>query len=119
MKPFVLVVEDNNFIARAAQISLSKCGVLVDVAHNGAEAVAATRLRRYALVLMDVEMPVMDGITATKKIRQDEADNGAHVPIIGVTSIDCPLSFKACGMDDWVAKPADYSALLCTWLKAG
>jgi two-component system, sensor histidine kinase and response regulator len=119
MQPFVLVVEDNNFIARAAQLSLSKFGVLVDVAHNGAEAVAATRLRHYALVLMDVDMPVMDGITATKKIRQNEADSGAHVPIIGVTSVDRPLSFIAYGMDDWVEKPADYSALLCTWLKAG
>ncbi len=116
IKPFVLVAEDNRVIARAAQLSLRDLDVFVDVASNGAEAVAATRLRKYALVLMDVEMPIMDGVTATIRIRIDEAKTGAHVPIVGVTSIEDPHSIIACGMDDCVAKPADYPDLVRTWL---
>lgn len=117
IKPFVLVAEDNRVIARAAQLSLRDFDVYVDVARNGAEAVAATRLRKYALVLMDVEMPVMDGVTATIRIRNDEEKTGAHVPIVGVTSIQNPRSIIACGMDDCVAKPADYPDLVRIWLQ--
>ncbi len=117
IKPFVLVVDDNNLIARAAQLSLSNLDVLVDIAHNGAEAVAATRLRRYSLVLMDVEMPVMDGIHATMSIRHDEQKTGRHVPIVGVTSSERPLSCMAFGMDACVSKPADYPVLVETWLE--
>ncbi|MBS2004022.1 MAG: response regulator [Cyanobacteria bacterium SZAS LIN-5] len=115
-KPFVLVAEDNRVIARAAQLSLRNFDLLVDVASNGAEAVAATRLRNYSLVLMDVEMPVMDGITATIRIRVDEEKTGKRVPIVGVTSIENPLSLISCGMDDCVIKPADYPGLVRTWL---
>ncbi|MBS1955468.1 MAG: response regulator [Cyanobacteria bacterium SZAS-4] len=116
IKPLVLVAEDNCLIARAAQLSLRRFDVLVDVVSNGAEAVAAIRARSYALILMDVEMPIMDGVTATRVIRLDELKSGTHIPIIGVTSIENPRSIIACGMDDCVAKPADYEALINTWL---
>jgi two-component system, sensor histidine kinase and response regulator len=112
----VLVAEDNCLIARAAQLSLREFRVIVDVAKNGEEAVAATRLRRYSLVLMDVEMPVMDGVAATVQIRIDEQKTGERIPIVGVTSIEDPLSIISCGMDDCVTKPADYPALLRRWL---
>lgn len=113
----VLVAEDNCLIARAAQLSLREFKIIVDVAKNGEEAVAATRVRNYALVLMDVEMPVMDGVSATQQIRLDEQKSGNRIPIIGVTSIDNPRSIISCGMDDCVPKPADYPALLRAWLR--
>ena len=116
LKPFVLLVEDNNLIARAAQLSLRKFDILVDIAHNGKEAVAATRLRRYSLVLMDVEMPIMDGIDATESIRSDEQNTGHHVPIVGVTAMERPLSCLAHGMDACVTKPANYAALVAEFL---
>lgn len=117
LKPFVLLVEDNNLIAQAAALSLRKFDVLVDIAHNGKEAVDATRLRRYSLVLMDIEMPVMDGINATESIRSDEQNTGRHVPIVGVTATERPLQCLAHGMDACVTKPADYAALVAKFLE--
>jgi len=118
IKPLVLVAEDNCLIARAAQLSLKRFDVLVDIVCNGLEAIAANRSHSYSLILMDVEMPLMDGVAATKAIRLDELQSGAHITIIGVTSIENPQSVISCGMDDCVSKPADYEALLRTWLKA-
>jgi signal transduction histidine kinase/DNA-binding response OmpR family regulator len=113
----VLLVEDNIVNQRVGRLLLEKLGHLVDVVGNGLEAVDAVSLAPYDAVFMDVQMPVMDGLTATTTIR------GAHPPhgqpyIVGLTASVLIEDHQACteaGMDDFLTKPArldDYGAVL-------
>ena len=110
----ILLVEDQEPIREFTRALLAKAGYEVAVAANGAEAVAAVRDADFALVLMDVHMPVMNGLTATQKIRKLTGPR-SKVPIIAISG-NVPLqhvqSLMAAGMNDHIAKPFKKSALL-------
>ena len=104
----VLLVEDNDVNQMVGQNMLTTLGCHVDLAINGIEALSAYEHRQYDAILMDCQMPEMDGFTATKKIREREKNNGLHTPIIALTanaiSGDRELCLSA-GMDDYLSKP--------------
>lgn len=98
----ILIVEDQETIREFARSVLTKAGHQVAVAMDGAEAVAAVRDTAFDLVLMDVYMPVMDGLTATREIRALEGPH-SKVPIIAISGD--AQSTAAAGMDDHIFKP--------------
>jgi CheY-like chemotaxis protein len=103
----ILLVEDLEHNRDLARTILLAAGHEVDVAGNGAEAVEAVQANRYDLVLMDIQMPVMDGITATKRIRELPRP-AANIPIIAMTANVLPQQVKEfgeAGMNDHVGKP--------------
>jgi len=119
--PRVLVAEDNEVNQMLAVHMLEKRGYLVDVAPNGREALEAVSRADYALVLMDCQMPEMDGYDATRAIRGSEADESRHLPIVAMTAHSMPGDRERClaaGMDDYLAKPLDsgaFDAALARW----
>jgi CheY-like chemotaxis protein len=113
----VLLVEDNLVNRTIATKLLEKRGHVVIAVENGALAVEATASDHFDIVLMDVQMPVMDGLTATAHIRTREHQTGAHVPIIAVTAHAMDEDRKRClaaGMDDYLPKPIRSSDLFAT-----
>ncbi|MBV9256236.1 MAG: response regulator, partial [Actinobacteria bacterium] len=117
----VLVVEDNEINQRVAAGILTKLGYPFDLVQDGREAVAAVAAKRYGAVLMDCQMPGMDGYEATAEIRQAEG-NGEGVPIIAMTAAAMEGDREkalAAGMNDYVTKPVDGAALdaaLARWV---
>lgn len=110
----VLLVEDNPVNRLLAVRILEKTGCRVDVAENGAVAVQLTRERSYAVIFMDLQMPVMDGLQATRAIRRQEG-TGQRVPIVAVTANAMPGDRETClaaGMDDYLPKPLRPSDLV-------
>lgn len=104
----VLLAEDNAINQKLAVGVLSRFGHQVTIAGNGAEAVEAVQRERFDVVLMDVQMPIMDGFAATKEIRQREQETGEHIPIIAMTAHAMKGDREKCiesGMDEYVAKP--------------
>jgi CheY-like chemotaxis protein len=104
----VLVAEDNAVNRLVAHRLLQKKGHSIVLAHNGREALERIQAEHFDIVLMDVQMPDLDGYTATAEIRKLEANNGKHVPIIGVTAHAMEGDRERClaaGMDGYVAKP--------------
>jgi PAS domain S-box-containing protein len=104
----VLVVEDNPVNQKVATTMLKKRGHRVVVASNGREALEALDKERVDLVLMDVQMPEMDGFEATELIRDREKGNGGHIPIVAMTAHAMKGDRERClaaGMDDYVSKP--------------
>jgi signal transduction histidine kinase/DNA-binding response OmpR family regulator len=105
----VLLAEDHEVNQMLAVELLGRWGCRVDVVVNGAEAVRAVERTDYALVLMDCQMPVMDGFEATRAIR-DAEPAGRHVPIVAMTANVMQGDRERClaaGMDDYVSKPID------------
>ncbi len=115
----ILVAEDNAINRDVALAQLEKLGLRAEAVVNGAEAVAAVRRGGYDLVLMDCEMPGMDGYEATRTIRHSF---GSRIPIIAVTADAMPADRERClkeGMNDYIAKPVDVAelkTLLAKWL---
>ena len=111
----VLLVEDNALNREVARGVLEKVGIIVEEAHNGQEAVEMTKRTRYDAVLMDIQMPIMDGMMATQKIRQDRRCQ--KLPIIAMTANamaeDKEKSLQ-CGMNDHITKPITSKKLYVT-----
>jgi CheY-like chemotaxis protein len=106
----VLLVEDKAINQKVATKFLQKRGLRVTVADNGKVAIETLRTVRVDLVVMDVQMPVMDGLEATREIRREEAEAGGvrHVPIVAMTAHAMSGDRERClsaGMDDYVTKP--------------
>ncbi|NND98033.1 MAG: PAS domain-containing protein [Pirellulaceae bacterium] len=104
----ILLAEDNLVNQKLAVGLLSQFGHDVMIANNGEEAVDALGKDSYDVVLMDVQMPIMDGIEATRTIRKAEETTGQHVPIIAMTANAMKGDREQCleaGMDDYVPKP--------------
>ncbi len=116
----VLVVEDNEINQEVARQLLENAGLTADIAADGAEAVEKLCRRRYDLILMDMQMPVMDGLEATRRIRT--LPGGRSVPIAAMTANAFEEDRQKClqaGMDDFLTKPIDTDALqslLRRWL---
>ncbi len=118
----ILITEDNPVNQLIAQKQLERLGFEVDVADNGLEALAAIDRRRYDLVFMDCQMPMLDGYEATRRIR--ERLNGQPLPVIALTAHNLDSDRERClaaGMDDYLAKPLYEDTLyemLDRWLAA-
>lgn len=116
-KPRILVVEDNAVVRFVAVKTLrSMADVDIHSATTGVEALKAVSEYDYALILMDIHMPEMDGIAATKLIRDAEIKLGKRTPIIAVTASEGRASCLEAGMDDFVSKPADYRRIVQDFL---
>jgi len=112
-EPRILLVDDDDLSRRMMGLLLSEKGYNYGTASNGLEAVEAVRSQLYDIVLMDLQMPVMDGLDATRKIREWEAGEN-HVPIVALTAMLFENEIKKClsaGMDECIAKPFDTDTL--------
>ncbi len=110
----ILLAEDNLMNQKLAIGVLGKRGHNVTVANNGKEAVDVWQIQVFDLILMDVQMPEMDGFEATKTIREAERNTGQHIPIIAMTAHAMKGDRERCievGMDGYVAKPIRISEL--------
>jgi len=110
----ILMAEDSALIRRVAGFQLAELDYAVDIVENGVQAVAAVAAGEYELVLMDMRMPEMDGLTATRTIRQAEQTTGRHIVVIALTANVLEGDREACvaaGMDDFLAKPLNLDAL--------
>jgi len=118
----ILVAEDNIVNQRLIRRLLEARGHHPTIAGDGAAALEAWRARPYDLILMDVQMPQMDGIEATRQIRAEERSSGLHVPIIALTAHAMKGDSDKCleaGMDDYVSKPIRFEDLDRVLLDAG
>jgi CheY-like chemotaxis protein len=118
----ILLAEDEPINREIAMTLLEDVGLIVDIAPDGNEAVRLARQKHYDLILMDMQMPVMGGVDATRMIRARA--RGRHIPILALTANAYSEDKARCleaGMDDFIAKPVEpdvlYSTLL-RWLKA-
>lgn len=112
----ILLVEDNLLNQRIVTFSLKKFNHEVTIANNGLEAVQILRKNKFDVILMDIMMPVMDGLEATIQIREDEknSDSDSRTPIIALTANTMDNDRDTCisyGMDDFMSKPFDIEKL--------
>ncbi|MAC46518.1 MAG: hypothetical protein CMI12_06660, partial [Oceanospirillum sp.] len=108
----ILLVEDNSINQMVAGRFLQKIGMPFDLAENGQQAIEQLQQRHYDVVLMDLQMPIMDGLTATRQIRQQA--QWQQLPIIAMTANAMQGDQERClesGMSDYIAKPIDFGEL--------
>jgi signal transduction histidine kinase/DNA-binding response OmpR family regulator len=113
----ILLAEDNLVNQRVALGILEKRGHIVVTANDGLEAVQAAATQKFDLILMDVQMPNLDGLAATGEIRRLEAATGSHTPIVAMTAHAMKGDRERClesGMDEYLSKPIKVSDLLAT-----
>ncbi len=111
----ILLVEDNPINQRITQLMLEPLVKRLETARNGKEALDMFGTVRYDLILMDVQMPVMNGLVAAEKIRRLEMSTQAHVPIIAITANAMLGDREQClavGMDDYISKPIEPEVLI-------
>jgi len=111
----VLLVEDNLINQKIVLLSLKPIVGNIDVANNGKEALDLFVNKKYDIVLMDIQMPIMDGLTATRKIRELEASTNTHVPIIAITANALAGDREMClaaGMNEYLSKPFQIETLI-------
>jgi CheY-like chemotaxis protein len=109
-----LLAEDNPINQKLAVLLLQKSGYSVDAVETGAQALEKVKTNSYRAILMDVQMPIMDGLEATHQIRLLESSNGGHMPIIAMTAHAMQGDrerFLAAGMDDYITKPLEPKVL--------
>jgi CheY-like chemotaxis protein len=110
----ILIAEDNIVNQRVALAILSKKGFKADAVSNGREVLKSLKKIPYNLILMDVQMPELDGIKTTFLIRNKEKETGMHIPIIAMTAHAFKEDMEKCfsaGMDDYITKPVNPSEL--------
>ena len=106
----ILLVEDNILNQKLICLTLSKYGFVIDLAENGSKALLKFQTNDYDLVLMDIMMPVMDGLETTRQIRNLKENSGQHTPIIGLTANTMDSDrhrYLEAGMDEYLVKPFD------------
>lgn len=111
----VLIVEDNIVSIRIIKAMLQKIGITSDSVTNGKQAIASWKEKKFDLILMDCQMPIMDGYRATAEIRSIEKQQSIKaIPIIAFTAGEIQSERQECfdaGMNDFLAKPIDFDAL--------
>ncbi len=113
----ILLVEDKPLNQKLTTVLLEKKGWEVTSAHDGREALEKLKTCSFDVILMDIQMPGMDGVEATKRIRAGEAQKGGHVPIIAMTAHAMKgdrEKYLEAGMDDYLTKPVDQAKLYHT-----
>jgi len=111
----ILLVEDNPMNQKIVSITLQSVVKSIDTAINGKEALDMFGKSNYDLILMDIQLPVMDGITAVRKIRELEASTSKHTPIIAITANAMIGDKEKClsaGMDEYISKPFQPNQLI-------
>jgi CheY-like chemotaxis protein len=114
---YILLAEDNLVNQKVACKLLERRGHDVTVVNNGAEALSALEQRAFDLILMDVQMPEMDGLEATRQIRDRERSTGIHIPILAMTAHAMKGDKERClaaGMDGYISKPIQVQSLMQT-----
>ncbi len=123
--PRVLVADDSAVNQIVAARLLERCGCEVQLAGDGREALAALECDQFAAVLMDCQMPLLDGYAATIELREREAGTGRHTPVIAMTAYAMKGDRERClgvGMDDYISKPLarrELETLIRHWIPAG
>ncbi|MBI2811244.1 MAG: response regulator [Candidatus Melainabacteria bacterium] len=118
----ILIVEDNIVLSKLASAQLRRFGLLHETAANGEEALELLMKKKFALILMDCQMPILDGFETTKAIRQREKETGDRISIIAMTASALPSDRERCmlaDMDDYISKPVQLNLLqvvLHRWL---
>ncbi|MFW6348298.1 MAG: response regulator, partial [Cyclonatronaceae bacterium] len=125
----ILLVDDNSINLKLAEALLKRCvaaNIIIHTAENGKEAVERFQQESYALILMDIQMPVMDGFSATRRIRELEQQparkNVPAVPIIALTAGVSHKEQNKCfdaGMDDFISKPISFDKfrnIIAKWI---
>ncbi len=111
----ILLVEDNKINQKIVILSLENLVKNIDIANNGKEALDKFGTSNYDVILMDIQMPVMDGFLATKKIREIEASTNSFTPIIAITANAMSGDRETClaaGMDEYISKPFQVNVLV-------
>ena len=111
----ILLVEDSAVLHKVMSRLLKSCGHTVEIAMNGSIGLESMKQNAYDLVLMDLEMPIMNGYEATRRYRQHESENELNrTPIIAISANDVIAIHQFCidaGMDDFIAKPFNLKQL--------
>ncbi len=118
--PRILVVEDDPTNRTLLELSLKRQGFDIHTAVDGVQALEMWEEIPYDLIIMDVQLPVMDGVAATESIRAREAGRGGHIPILALTAHAYATDIERClnaGMDDYLTKPFDFIQISAVIMK--